>query len=138
MSAEFFEDNVREMLKGRLLTVAGIGSEALSIGGREYRPTVGTPYIRETLNFIAETPISNGLISHRMVWNLAFNFPNGRGMRAAGQMRGRTIESFRPGLKLDANGDTLVVMETARKGAVESTDWVTLPLEIVLQTWTLG
>lgn len=136
MSAENFEANVREMLRTRLLTVAGL--PALSTEGFGFKPTTGVPYVREALNIINEQPVSNGMISHRMVWNLSIIWPNGKGMRAGGQMRGRIIDSFRPGLKLDANGDTLVVMETARAGAIEETEWVTLPLAIVIQAWTEG
>lgn len=134
--SEEFESNVRKMMRGQYALVPQ--APALAIEGFTFAPVNGVPYAREGLTFVFESPISNGLISHRMVWNLSFIYSNGKGTRAAGLVRGRVLEFFRPGLKLEANGDTVVVMESSRSGAIEEADRVTLPLAIVIQAWTAG
>ena len=130
------ETAARIALRTRLSTVPEL--PALAIEGRPFDPVQGTPWVREKLVQISESPAANGVISHRMSWQLGLFYPNGLGTRPVAKMRSAVIDAFAPGLKLEYGNFGFVIMEAARQPIVEEPDWMQAPVAIVVQAWTVG
>lgn len=109
--------------------------------GRPFAPTVGQPFIRETLRPLTSTPRAlgkGGTIAHLMTGNLVLFFPAGKGTGAIDEAAGLILQAFAPGTSL-AYGDAAGTVAQAERYALNhEADWVSCPITITITAHTVN
>ena len=133
MGIETFHANIRAGIRTRLLTLSPVPSIAWE--GEAYAPTVGVPYVAETLaaNGSRVAAIGRGgNISHALLQTFGLFFPANAGTNAADALAGRLLKLFEPGTGIVHGGDQAMVQEAERLGLVTQPDWINVPVIITL------
>lgn len=129
--------DVRAALRTTLLTVAGIPPvEQRAWEGRDFTPTAGTAWMRDTLLPAGADRLSVGpyaRVRHIAIYQVDLFVPALRGTEGDGPADA-IIAAFWPGLLLSYNGQTVLVRSASRGPAI-TTDaaWRQLPMSITVE-----
>lgn len=129
--------DLRGALRTRLLTVSGIpDAPQRAWEGRDFTPTAGTAWLRDTVLPAGADRVSVGpyaRVRHLALYQVDLFVPALRGTEGDGPADA-IIAAFWPGLVLSYNGQTVLV-RSATRGPAITTDaaWRQLPMSIAVE-----
>jgi hypothetical protein len=133
MSIETFRANIRAGLRQRLMLVAGL--PAVAWEARDYKPTIGTPYIAEALQTVSNAVTAlgrGGNIAHTLLQTYNLFFPINAGTNPSDTLAGTLVKHFAPGTGIAYGGDTAMVQQAEQLSTFKDGEWLNTPITITL------
>lgn len=128
MSDTVYAD-IRSALRSALLTVPNLPE--VKWEGREYTPTVGTPYLRESLNFgradLRSLPAAGGKMRLNGLWFLDLFFPPREGTGPAVALVAAIRVAVPHGGSVLYGTQRVHFLGFSAAKAIESNDWYHVP-----------
>lgn len=131
----------------RTLSTAAAATARLTAGlpagraweGKEYIPTTGQPWVRESFRPLVSRPRSlgaGGTIEHQMTANLSLFYPSKKGTLAVERMAGAVLDAFAPGTSLAYAGNAGIIQQCERSPLVEEPEWISAPVIVSITAYT--
>lgn len=129
--------DTRAALRSALLAVPGLPPEAQRAWeGRDFTPTAGTPWLRDTMLPASADRLSVGPLArvrHTAIYQIDLFVPALRGTEYDGPADA-IVAALWPGLLLTYNGQTVLVRRASRAPAITAdAAWRQLPISITVE-----
>jgi hypothetical protein len=136
--------NQRTALRARLDAIAGAppsNQRALEKQMPAFRPTIGTPWLRETLapyaSSLESIPPQGGLVENESLYLLDYMVPIGTDVDTADAVADGIVAGYPPGFDLIANGQTVRILSSKREKSVDDLpNWFFIPITIKVRANT--